>query len=355
MAHLAFLWFLGTSHLPFIRQLHGGTWLGARDSARIPSWVTDLSPEAKFFPAPVPCPMCLLVFFPGSLDLRGLEPPHVLKGLWCASVELNAGEELMSKKQTKLAPFGATFFTVVKRGIHQKWLKIHVKLHLELRPPRGELHALWGHSGAWQSLCFRASIPQEGEVDVGSQDQGSINQVRVIEMVEIQVGAQHMQMPSGRRRDRLWRQKVSQGRWRTRREGVCSEGWGWEQDALNLAGWEKRVLALCGKCWRAGEWHGHIQALKRWPCWSVTNNTQEVTSCHQTEASTNWAELLFLPYKPSHPMIILALIRRRTRFPISSLMDLLSSSVTTCFLACFQEEHFQPFGDHVEEMSFQRK
>lgn len=106
--------FLGTSHFPFIRRLQRGPLLGAKDNASIPSlthWTSSFSqitswllPHAPYTVPHTLCPMRRLIFSAESLELHDLKPLfHFLKGLQCASIELSAEEEMISKRRQDLS------------------------------------------------------------------------------------------------------------------------------------------------------------------------------------------------------------------------------------------------------------
>lgn len=94
----------------------------------------------------------LLIFPTVSLVLCSLEPlAHFLKGLQYASIELNAGEELMSKCRQDFSPF----IEYSGGGMNQICLEILVKLYWNYdHPERSPGHfnnsrtksEVWGHT-----------------------------------------------------------------------------------------------------------------------------------------------------------------------------------------------------------------
>lgn len=268
-------------------------------------------------------------------------------------VSYMVGRDRWAKRRQDLSPMKHIVYWIKNKGINQNCSEIHVKLQLKLWPPRrGAQCSMRDDSGAWHGLGFQGSHYWRSRSLPGIQTLEKPYQVRVKETVEMW-GLSLCRCPLLGREMALGDQKGSQSRWRIGgRRRVVKNDAGSEVFRALQAEWG--VLPLSGRPRKAGEWHGHTWALKDHPAeaWQIILRKSLAVTIQRPP----WTEQNFssFPISTSRSLIILGLIRGRTRFPISSLMDLLSSSVTTCFLACL-EEHFQAFGVHIERKRFQRK
>lgn len=201
-------------------------------------------------------------------------------------VSYTVGRDRWAKRRQDLSPMKHIVYWIKNKGINQNCFEIHVKLQLKLWPPRrGAQCSMRYDSGAWHGLGFQGRHYWRSRSLPGIQTLGKPYQVRVKETVEMW-GLSLCRCPLLGREMALGDQKGSQSRWRIGgRRRVVKKDAGSEVFRALQAEWG--VLPLSGRPWKAGEWHGHTWALKRSPCWSVTNNTQEVTGCHHTEASMN--------------------------------------------------------------------